>query len=127
MFTVFKDKLIKKSFEYRFKSKNRHFSATHAESIEIFIMFLFNNINHSIANNKNKKKKSIKISDTSILRSNTIMSYFKTINFFQTFSKAKNRYNIKINKKNFVSFYFRDRQFFEKNLNNSSLSIKRNF
>ena len=79
-------------------------------------MFFFNDTNQSIADDKNKKKKSIKISDTPILRSDTIMFYFKTINFFQTFSEAKDRYNVKINKKNFVSFYFRDRQFFEKNL-----------
>ena len=111
-----KDKLIKKFSERRLKSKSRHFFATHAESVEAFIMFLFNDTNQSIANDRNEKEKSIKIFDTSILRSNTIMSYFKAINFFQTFSKAKNRYNIKINKKNFVSFYFRNRQFFEKDL-----------
>ena len=105
---MFKNKLIKKSFERQFKSKNRHSFATHAELIEIFIMFLFNDTNQSIANDNYEKKKSIKIFNTSILRSNTIMFYFKTINFFQTFSKTKNRYNIKINKKDFVFFYFRD-------------------
>ena len=52
----------------------------------------------------------------SILRSNMIISYFKMINFFQTFLKANDRYNIKINMNDFISFYFRDRQFFEKNL-----------
>ena len=116
MLTMSKNKLIKKPFERRLKNKSWHFFATHAESVETFIMFFFNDTNQSIADDKNEKKKSIKIFNTSILRSNTTMFYFKTINFFQTFSKAKNRYNVKINKKNFVSFYFRDRQSFEKNL-----------
>ena len=113
---MFKDKLIKKSSEHHFKSKNRHFFATHAESVEILIIFFFNDTNQSIANDRNEKKKLIKIFDTSILRSDTIMSYFKMINFFQMFLKAKNRYNIKININDFVFLYFRDRQFFEKNL-----------
>ena len=77
-----KDKLIKKSSERRFKSRNRHFFATHAELVEAFIMFFFNDMNQSIANDKNKKEKLIKIFDTSILRLNTIMFYFKMINFF---------------------------------------------
>ena len=82
MLTIFKDKLIKKSFEHHLKSKNRHFFATHAESVEIFIMSFFNDMNQSIADDKNEKEKSIEISDTSILRSDTIMFYFKMINFF---------------------------------------------
>ena len=45
MLTIFKDKLIKKSFERHFKSKNQYFFATHAESVEIFIMSFFNDIN----------------------------------------------------------------------------------
>ena len=79
-------------------------------------MSFLNNINQSIANDKNEKEKLIKIFDTSILRSDTIIFYFKTINFFQMFSETKDRYNVKINKKNFIFFYFRDRQFFKKNL-----------
>ena len=79
---MFKDKLIKKSFKHRFKSRSRHFFATHAKSVEFFIMFLFNDTNQSIANDKNEKEKSIKVFDTPILRSDTIMSYFKMINFF---------------------------------------------
>ena len=127
MLTIFKDKLIKKFFERRFKSKNRHSFVTHAKSIEIFIMFLFNDTNQSIADDKNEKKKLIKIFDMSILRLDTIMFYFKTINFFQTFLKAKDRYNVKINKKNFVFFYFRDRQFFEKNLKQFVFVNKKKF
>ena len=113
---MLKNKLIKKSFERRFKNRNRHSFATHAEPVETFIMFLFNDMNQSIADDNYEKEKSIKIFNTSVLRSNTIMFYFKTINFFQAFSKAKDRYNVKINKNDFVFFYFRDRQFFEKNL-----------
>ena len=79
---MFKDKLIKKFFERPFKNKSRHSFATHAESVEIFIMFFLNDMNQSIADDNYEKKKSIKIFDTSILRSDTIMSYFKTINFF---------------------------------------------
>ena len=127
MLTMSKDKLIKKSFKRHFRNRSRHSFATHAESVEIFIMSLFNDMNQSIADDKNEKEKSIKISDTSVLRSDTIMFYFKTINFFQTFSKAKDRYNIKINKKNFVFLYFRDRQFFEKDLKQFVFVNKKKF
>ena len=124
---MFKDKLIKKSFKRRLKSRNWRFFATHAKSVETFIMFFFNDMNQSIANDKDKEKKSIKIFNTSILRSNTIMFYFKTINFFQMFLKAKDRYNIKINTNDFVFFYFRDRQFFEKDLKQFVFVNKKNF
>ena len=62
-----------------------------------------------------------------ILRSNTIIFYFKTINFFQAFSKAKDRYNVKINKKNFVFLDFRDPQFFEKDLKQFIFVNKKKF
>ena len=124
---MFKDKLIKKSSERRFKNRNRYSFATHAELVEIFIIFLLNHINQSIANDKNEKKKSIKISDTSILRLDTIMFYFKMINFFQAFLKAKDQYNVKINKNDFVFFYFRDRQFFEKGLKQFVFINKKKF
>ena len=42
---MFKNKLIKKFFERRFKNKSQHFFATHAESVEIFIMSFFNDTN----------------------------------------------------------------------------------
>ena len=42
-------------------------------------------------------------------------SYFKTISFFQNVLLTKNRYNIKFDFENFVSFYYYDRQFAKKN------------
>ena len=42
-------------------------------------------------------------------------SYFKIISFFQNVSLAKNRYNIKLDFENFVSFYYYNRQFAKKN------------
>ena len=54
----------------------------HAESVEIFIMSFFNDMNQLIADNKNEKKKLTKVFDTSTLQLDTIMSYFKIINFF---------------------------------------------
>ena len=42
-------------------------------------------------------------------------SYFKTINFFQNVSLAKNRYNIKLDFENSVFLYYYDRQFAKKN------------
>ena len=42
-------------------------------------------------------------------------SYFKIISFFQNVSLTKDRYNIKFDFENFVSFYYYNRQFAKKN------------
>ena len=60
-----------------------------------------------IENNKNKESKIEKL--------NIIMFFFKIFIFFQEFKQAKNNFNIKINKQNFVFFYFYNRKSFEKN------------
>ena len=41
--------------------------------------------------------------------------YFKAISFFQNVSLTKNRYNIKLDFENFISFYYYNRQFAKKN------------
>ena len=46
--------------------------------------------------------------------SDTMKSYFKTINFFQNVSLAKNFYNIKLDFENSISLYYYDRQFVKK-------------
>ena len=69
-----KNKLIKKSSQRRFKSKNRHVSATHQESIDSFIIFLLNDMNQLIANDEDEKNEMKKL--------NTIMLFLKTFIFF---------------------------------------------
>ena len=72
---MFKDKLIKKFSERHFKNKSRHSFATHVKSVDFVITSFLNNINQLIMNNENEKDESIKVSDTFILRSDTIMSF----------------------------------------------------
>ena len=47
--------------------------------------------------------------------SDTMKLYFKTISFFQNVLLTKDRYNIKLNFENSVSFYYYDRQFAKEN------------
>ena len=103
-----KNKINKKSFNRRFKSKDRYSSAINLKSFDLFVIFLFNDTNQSTAKNKNEESEQIKMSDT-------MKSYFKTISFFQNVSLAKNCYNIKLDFENSVSFYYYDRQFAKKN------------
>ena len=70
-----KNKVNKKSFNRRLKSRNRYSSATNLKSFDFLVLFLFNDTNQSTAENKNEKSEQIKMSDT-------IKSYFKTISFF---------------------------------------------
>ena len=110
MFTMFKDqesknKLIKKSFQRRFKSKSRHVSATYQELNDSFIIFLVNDIDQLIEENEDEKSETKK--------SNTIMLFSKKFIFFQKFKQAKNRFSIKINTENLVFLHFYDRKFFE--------------
>ena len=100
-----KNKLIKKFFQRRFKSRSRHVFATYQELNDSFIIFLFNNMNQLIKKDEDK--------ESEIKRLNTIMLFSKTFIFFQEFKQAKDRFNIKIDIKNFVSFHFYDREFFE--------------
>ena len=101
-----KNKLIKKSSQRRFRNKNRRAFATHQESIDSFIIFFLNDMNQLIANNENEKNE--------MKKSNTIMLFLKTFIFFQKIKQAKDRFDIKINKENFMSLYYYDREFFEK-------------
>ena len=103
-----KNKVNKKSFNRRFKSKSRYSSATNLESFDFFVIFLFNDINQSTTKDKNEKSEQIKMS-------NTMKSYFKIISFFQNVSLTKDRYNIKLDFENSVFFYYYDRQFAKKN------------
>ena len=79
-----KNKVSKKSFNRRLKSRNRYSSALNLESFDFFVISLFNDTNQSTAKNKNEKSEQIKMS-------NTMKSYFKTINFFQNVSLIKDR------------------------------------
>ena len=103
-----KNKVNKKSFNRRLKSRNRYSFTINLESFNFFVISLFNDINQSTTENKNEQNEQIKIS-------NTMKSYFKTISFFQNVSLAKDRYNIRLDFKNFVSFYYYDQQFAKKN------------
>ena len=103
-----KNRINKKSFNRRLKSRNRYSSATNLKSFNSFVIFLLNDTNQSTAKNKNKENEQIKML-------NTIKSYFKAISFFQNISLTKNYYNIKLNFENFVFFYYYNRQFAKKN------------
>ena len=103
-----KNKVNKKSFNRRFKSRNRYFYVTNLKSFNFFVISLFNDIKQSTAKYKNEKSEQIKMS-------NTMKLYFKAINFFQNVSLMKDCYNIKLDFKNFVFFYYYDRQFAKKN------------
>ena len=70
-----RNKLIKKFSQRRFRSKNRHASATHQESVDSFIIFLFNDTNQLIANDEDEKNE--------MKKSDTIMLFLKTFIFFQ--------------------------------------------
>ena len=70
-----KNKVNKKSFNRRLESRNRYSSATKLELFDLLVIFLFNNINQSTAEDKNKKSEQRKMSDT-------MRSYFKIISFF---------------------------------------------
>ena len=72
---MFKNKLIKKFFEHHFKNKSRHFFATHVKSVDFVITFLFNDTNQSIVNDEDEKNELIKLFDTLVLRSNTIIFF----------------------------------------------------
>ena len=102
-----KNKVDKKSSNRRLRSRNRYSSVTNLESFNFLVISLFNDTNQSVVENKNEKSKQIKMS-------NTMKSYFKTINFFQNVLLAKNRYNIRLNFENSVFLYYYDRQFAKK-------------
>ena len=70
-----KNKLIKKSSQRRFRNKNRHAFATHQESVDSFIIFLFNDMNQLIADDEDEKNE--------MKKSDTIMLFLKTFIFFQ--------------------------------------------
>ena len=72
-----KNKLIKKFSQRRFKSKNRHVSATYQKLNDSFIIFLVNDINQLIEENEDEKSETEK--------SDTIMLFFKKFIFFQKF------------------------------------------
>ena len=99
--------MIKKSYQRRFKSRNRHVSVTYQELKDAFIIFLVNDINQLIEEDKNEKNE--------IEKSDTIIFSFKTFIFFQKFKQAKDCFSIKINTKNLVFFHFYDRKFFKTN------------
>ena len=103
-----KNKINKKSFNRRLKSRNRYSSVTNLKSFDFFVIFLLNDTNQSTTKNKNEENEQIKMS-------NTMKSYFKAINFFQNVSLTKDRYNIKLDFENSVSLYYYDRQFAKKN------------
>ena len=50
-----KNKVNKKSFNRRFKSRNRYSSATNLESFNFFVISLFNDTNQSTTENKNEE------------------------------------------------------------------------
>ena len=102
------NKINKKSFNRRFKSRSRYSSAMNLKSFDSFVISLFNDTNQSTAKDKNEKSEQIKMS-------NTMKLYFKTISFFQNVLLTKNRYNIKLNFENFIFLYYYDRQFAKKN------------
>ena len=72
-----KNKLIKKFFQRRFKSKSRHASATYQELNNSFIIFLVNDTNQLIEEDEDEKNET-KESDTTML-------FFKEFIFFQEF------------------------------------------
>ena len=102
-----KNKLIKKSSQRHLQSRNDYAFTTSQELVNLFIISLLNNTNQLIKNDENEK------SETE--RSNTTILFFKIFIFFQKFKQAKNRFNIKIDKENFIFFHFYNRKFFEKN------------
>ena len=96
-----KNRVNKKSFDRRLKSRSQYFSATNLKSFDLFIIFLLNDTNQLTAKNKNKESKQIKMLDT-------MKSYFKTINFFQNVSLAKDCYNIRLDFENSIFLYYYD-------------------
>ena len=104
-----KIRMNKKSFNRRLKSRSRYSSATNLKSFDLFVIFLFNDTNQLITENKNEKSKQIKVLDT-------IKLYSKTISFFQNVLLTKDRYNIKLDFENFIFLYYYDRQFVKKDL-----------
>ena len=103
-----KNKVNKKFSNRRLESRNRYSSVINLKSFDFFVIFLLNDTNQLTTKNRNEKNEQIKMSDTMKL-------YFKTISFFQNVSLIKDRYNIKLNVENFISFYYYDRQFAKKN------------
>ena len=115
-----KNKVNKKSFNRRLKSRNRYSSVINLKSFDLLVISLLNDTNQSTTENKNEKSEQIKMS-------NTMKLYFKTISFFQNVLLTKNRYNIKFNFENFVFFIIMiDNS--RKRINNiSSLLTKKSF
>ena len=103
-----KNKVNKKSSNRCLKSRNRYSSATKIKLFDFFVIFLLNDTNQSTTEDKNEKSEQIKML-------NTMKSYFKTISFFQNVSLANNRYSIRLDFENFISFYYYNRQFAKKN------------
>ena len=50
-----KNKVDKKSFNRRFRSRSRYSSATNLKSFDFLVIFLLNDTNQSTAENKNEK------------------------------------------------------------------------
>ena len=114
-----KNKLIKKSSQRRLKSKSRHASATYQELNDLFIIFLVNDIDQLIEEDEDEKSEAERL--------NTTMLFFKKFIFFQESKQAKNRFNIKVNTKNFVSFHFYDREFFGQDSHQTVFINKKKF
>ena len=103
-----KNKVDKKSFNRRLRSRSRYSFITNLKSFDFLVIFLFNDTNQSTTKDKNEESEQIEMS-------NTMKSYFKTISFFQNVSLTKNRYNIRLDFENSVFLYYYDRQFAKKN------------